>query len=120
MERKVVLRYGDAFKRMVVGEVEDGRHDSCHAAERAYGVRGKGTVARWMRQFGKEHLTRRLIRVETKGDRDRTRMLERRTRELERLVADLTLDLRIEREAFLQACDAASLDPAAFKKKAVT
>lgn len=119
MERKCVIRYSEAFKLQVVRELEEGRHASVFAAQEAYGIRGQGTVKRWAERYGREHLNRRLIRVETSKDRDELKRLKARLRELERALGDATLDLRLEREYVKMACRQAGIeDVEGFKKKA--
>ena len=63
--KEVTFRYSEAFKLQVVREIEEGKHASCHAASQAYGIRGLMTVPRWIRAYGKEHILRKVIRVET-------------------------------------------------------
>ena len=119
MEQKPVVRYSEAFKLQVVRELEDGKHSGCFAAEEAYGIRGKGTVVRWARQYGREHLTRRVVRVETTEERNELRRMKERVRDLERALGDTTLDLRLEREYVKLACRQAGIsDIEEFKKKA--
>jgi transposase-like protein len=116
--RKQVVRYSEAFKLQVIRELEEGKHGSCFAASRAYGIRGIDTVQRWARQYGHEHLTRRLIRVETKEDRDEWKKMKQRIRDLEQALGDTTLDLRLEREFVKLACRQAGIeDVEEFKKK---
>lgn len=118
MERKSVMRYSESFKLQVVRELEEGRHENCSAAMEAYGIRGSETVYRWARQYGREHLTRRLIRVETPKERDELRRMKERVRDLERALGDATLDLRLEREYLKIACRQAGIeDVEVFKKK---
>jgi transposase-like protein len=45
-----VMRYSEAFKLHVVRELEEGRYESPGKAGRAYGVKGQGTVACWLRR----------------------------------------------------------------------
>jgi transposase-like protein len=120
VERKVVVRYSEAFKLQVVRELEEGRHGSCFAAGQAYGIRGGSTVQRWAMEYGREHLTRRVIRVETTDERNELRRTRERVRDLEKALADAHLDLRLE-EAYLKvACREAGIqDVGAFKKKHV-
>jgi len=118
VERKAVVRYSESFKLQVVRELEEGRHGSCNAAMEAYGIRGSETVYRWARQYGREHLTRRVIRVETLEERDELRRIKERLRDLEQALGDATLDLRLEREYLKIACHQAGIeDVEAFKKK---
>jgi transposase-like protein len=120
VERKVVVRYSEAFKLQVVRELEEGRHGSCFAARQAYGIHGGSTVQRWAMEYGREHLTRRVIRVETSDERNELRRTRERVRDLEKALADAHLDLRLE-EAYLKvACREAGIqDVGAFKKKHV-
>jgi transposase-like protein len=118
VEQKVVVRYSEAFKLQVVRELEEGKHSSCFAAGEAYGIRGPSTVGRWARRYGREHLTKKVVRVETTGERDELRRLKERVRDLERALGDTTLDLRLEREYVKLACRQAGIDDVeAFKKK---
>jgi len=118
MERKTYTRYSEAFKIQIIRELEDGEHASCHAAERAYGMRSRGMVSRWAKQYGREHLTRRFIRVETKQKSDEMKKLKMRIRELESVLSDTTIDLYLEREYVKIACREAKIkDIESFKKK---
>jgi putative transposase len=113
-----LIRYSESFKLQVVREMEEGRHSNCHAAQEAYGIRGNGTVHRWARQYGREALIGRVIRVETTEERNEMRRLKERVRELERALGDATLDLRLEREYVKIACRRAGIeDVDGFKKK---
>lgn len=119
MQRKGIVRYSESFKLQVVRELEEGRHCSCYAAQEAYGIRGNGTVTNWAREYGREHLIGRVIRVETVAERDELRRLKERVRDLERALGDATVDLRLEREYVKLACREAGIeDVDAFKKKA--
>ncbi len=119
MEQKAVIRYSESFKLQVVREIEEGRHGNCYAAQTAYAIRGNGTVNHWVRQYGREDLLRRVIRVETIEERDELRRLKNRVRDLERALGDTTLDLMLEREYVKLACRRAGIkDIEEFKKKA--
>jgi len=112
------IRYSEAFKLQVLREVEEGRFESGYAAERAYGIGGRGAVGRWARKYGKEHLEGKVIRVEKPKERDEIKELRQRVRELERALADAHLEHRFD-EAYLRvACRAAGIeDVGDFKKK---
>jgi transposase-like protein len=121
VERKVVVRYSEAFKLQVVRQLEQGQFDSPWEAGQAYGVKGTNTVGRWVRQLGKEHLLGRLVRVMKADEKSEVKALRKRVRELERALADAHLDLKLE-EAYTElACEAAGIeDVAEFKKKRAT
>ncbi len=118
MEQKVVVRYSEAFKLQVVRELEQGRFKNPWEAGRAYGVKGTRTVARWVRQFGKEHLLGKLVRVMKADEETEVKVLRKRVRELERALADAHLDLKLEAAYVKLACQEAGVqDVAEFKKK---
>lgn len=119
MERKPVIRYSEAFKLQVIRELEEGQHRTYYAASQAYGIRGSMTVQKWLRRYGREHLLRRVIRVETTDERNELQRLKQRVRDLEQALGDASLDLRLEREFVKLACQQAGIkDVEGFKKKA--
>jgi transposase len=114
---ETVIRYSEAFKLQVIREMEEGKHGSCGAAREAYGIGGADTVQRWVRQYGKTHLTRKVMRVETTEERNELRKLKARVRELERALVDAHLDLRLGKAWLELACEAGGIDDVeAFKK----
>lgn len=116
---KSTIRYSEAFKQQIIRELQEGRLGSCHEASRRYGIRGAGTVQGWLRQYGCEHLKRKVVRVETPQEHNELKELKDRVRRLERALSDATLDLRLEREYVKIACAHAGIaDVEGFKKKA--
>ena len=114
---KDTVRYSEAFKLQVLRELEAGRWEGRSAAARAYGLSGQATIAYWARQYGKEHLMGKVIRVEQARELDEARELRKRVRELEKALADAHLEHRFD-EAYLKiACRAAGSDVEGFKKK---
>jgi transposase-like protein len=63
-----LVKYSEAFKQQVIEEIERGRFSSAYEAAEAYGVRGKGTIERWLRAPGRGGLLRKVVRVETPGE----------------------------------------------------
>ena len=120
MKQKVVVRYSEAFKLQVVRQLEEGQFGNPWAAGQAYGVKGTKTVARWVQQFGKDHLLGKVVRVMKADEQSEVKALRKRVRELERALADAHIDLKLE-EAYVElACEAAGIeDVAEFKKKHV-
>jgi len=113
-----LVRYSEAFKLQVVRELEEGKYQSCNEACRAYGIGGLVTVQRWLRAYGKGHLVRRVVRVETPEERSELRKLKDRVRELEKALCDAHLDLRLSESYLELACEAGGIeDVDAFKKK---
>ena len=111
------MRYSEAFKRQVVGEIEDGKHESIDAVRRAYGIGGSITVARWVRKYGREELQPKRVRIETLTERDELKEARKRIRELEAAVADAHIDYCLEKGFLQAACERLGVDMESFKKK---
>ena len=116
---KDVIRYSESFKRQIVREMEEGVHPNCFSAAKAYGIRGVGTVSRWVSEYGKTHLLKKVLRVETKEEFNELTRLREQVRELKSALVDAHLDLRLEKAFLEMACESAGIDDVeAFKKKA--
>ena len=116
-EIRPAIRYSEAFKMEIVRELE--AHGlSIAAIQRKYGIRGNGTVEKWVQRFGNG--TRgKVIRVETPEEINELKQLRARMRRLEAALADANLDLALERQFTRLACERAGIkDVAEFKKKA--
>ncbi len=117
MRNRVELRYSGAFKRQVVEEVESGRFDSVSAASAHYGIKGKTTVVRWVRQMGKGHLLAKVVRVEQAGEADRVLALRREVERLQRALGQTQAERLLEAEFLTLACGQLGEEVEAFKKK---
>lgn len=118
MESRTRIRYSEAFKLQVVRDFEKGKYESATAAGHAYGVNGRGTVARWVQQYGKDHLLGKMVWVMKADEETEVKALRKRVRELEKALAYAHLDLRLEAAYVELACEAAGVqDVAEFKKK---
>ena len=113
------VRYSEAFKRHLVVEFESGRHVSLNGACQVYGIGATATVARWLRQYGREDLLPKTVRVETLKERDKLAEARKRIRELEAAVADAHIDQCLEKAYLHIACGRIGMDPDDFKKKNV-
>jgi transposase-like protein len=117
---KVVKRYSEAFKLQVVREFENGAFSSEAEARRKYGITGTWTVRNWLVRYGKGHLMKKVIRVETPGEKDRLKELEREVKRLKQALGDAHIDLILGEEYLKIACRrAGEPDVEAFKKKNV-
>ena len=114
---KTIVRYSEAFKRQVVGELERGKHVSIDAARRAYSIGGSITVANWVRKYGGEELQPKRVRIETLTERDELKEARKRIRELEAAVADAHIDYCLEKGFLQAACERLGVDIESFKKK---
>jgi transposase-like protein len=101
----------------VVRELEQSRV-AFEQMRRKYGIGGCSTVQKWVRRYGNG--TRgKVIRVETPEAINEQERLKQRVRLLERALADVNIDLALERQYTRLACERAGIkDVAEFKKKA--
>jgi transposase-like protein len=116
-ERRVEIRYSEAFKMEVVRELEAGGLAFEEAAMK-YGIKGKTTVSRWVRQYGNGSRGK-VLRVERPGEINELKRLKARVRLLEASLADANIEAALERAYTRLACQRAGItDVAEFKKKA--
>ena len=115
---KETVRYSEAFKLHLVHELEAGRFRSAFEAGRAYGVKGRATVSRWLRLYGKNHLLGKVVRVMKANEQTETQALRKRVKDLEKALANAHMDAALG-EAYLSiACERAGItDIEEFKKK---
>ena len=107
---KSVVRYSEAFKLQVVSELETGKLSCIFEARKRYAIKGVGTVDSWIRKYGKNHLLKKVVRVESTNERDQLSELKKKNRELESALSDAHLDLRLERAWVKLACKAGGID----------
>lgn len=111
------VRYSEAFKLQVIEGLATGRYRTVAEAQRAVGIRGCGTVQRWLVQYGREDLLVKAVRIETVKEKNEKRELRKRIRELETALVDAHIDNSLS-HAFLEiACERLDCDMATFKKK---
>jgi transposase-like protein len=96
-----VIRYSEAFKLRVVEDVVNGKYASFNEALRRNGIRGHGTVVKWLKQYGREDILPKRIKVETMNEIDEMKVARSRIRELEAALADAHMDYYLE-SAFLE------------------
>jgi transposase-like protein len=113
----VGIRYSEAFKMLVVREVEEGDLPFAQVA-RKYGIKSQTTVRRWVCKYGNGSRGK-VIRVERPGEIDEKKQLKNRIRQLERALADSNIDAALERAYTRIALRRAGIeDVEEFKKKA--
>ena len=101
---------------MVVREVEE-EDLPVEQVRRKYGVKSGGTVAIWVRKYGNGSRGK-IIRVEKPEEINEKKRMKERMRQLEAVVADLNVELAVERAYVRIACQRAGIkDVAEFKKK---
>ena|SRR5258706_10742040 len=89
-QTKVSIRYSISFKQKVVREIEEGI--GIGFARRRYGIKGGATIQKWIKQFGKNHLLNKIVRVEMKGEKDRIKEMEAEIKKLKIALADATME----------------------------
>jgi len=111
------IRYSEAFKMEVVGELEREQLPFEHL-RRKYGIGGCSTVQKWVRKYGTGPYGK-VIRVERPAEINERARLKDRVRHLETALADVNIELAVERAYTKLACARAGItDVTAFKKKA--
>lgn len=112
-----VIRYSEAFKIRVIEEIESGRFRSPNEARLFYGL-GSTTLKNWLLKYGRNHLVKKVVRVETPDERCQVKSLKKRVRELERALADSRVAELMERTFLEIACEDMGRDIHEFKKNA--
>jgi len=88
------IRYSSSFKRKVVKEIEK-EGLTLMDARRRYGIKGGATIQGWLRNFGKNHLLNKIVRIEMKGEKDRVKELEAEIKKLKMALADTTMEKHV-------------------------
>ena len=117
MKNKIEIRYSQAFKQQVVAELESGVFDCPRAASQHYGIKGATTVGDWLRRLGKDHLLRKLVRVEAVGEADRVAQLQKHVEQLERALGQSAAERLLAEQYLKLACTKLGEEVEAFKKK---
>jgi transposase-like protein len=77
---------------MIVEQVEQGM--SIYETQRRFGIKGGGTIQKWIRRFGKQHLLSQVICIQTMEERDKVKQLEDEIKKLKLALADSMLAQR--------------------------
>lgn len=93
--------FQEALKRSIVAEIEGGSM-SIMDASREYGI-SKSMIGLWLREFGKYKPKRDVVEVVMKSEKERIA-------ELEKALADATLQVRVYEELIKQADKAFKTD----------
>lgn len=109
------IRYSDAFKMQVVREVEAG-DNSAFGAQRKYRIKGGATVMRWVRQLGSGKYGR-IIRVEKPDEINEKARLRGELRRTKEALAEVYLELAMEKAFLDVACQRLDQTVEGFKKK---
>ena len=110
-----VIRYSKGFKLQLVREVESGK-TCAWAVGRKYGLKGQGTVLRWVRQFGSGRYGK-VIRVERADEANEAARLRSELRRAKEALADAHMELALEKAFLAVACEEMQQSLEGFKKK---
>jgi transposase-like protein len=110
-----VIRYSHGFKMQAVKEVESGKR-CAEAVARKYDIKGKTTVMRWVRQFGSGQYGK-VIRVEKANEVNEAVRLRSQLRQAKEALADVHMELALEKAFLAEACQQMDQTVEGFKKK---
>ena len=99
VNERVIKRYSENFKLQVLSELEESGC-SVESIMRKYGITGKRTIRLWINKYGRTSLMTKKIRIETPGEADQTKILQKKIKELESALADMVLTNRVNEEMF--------------------
>jgi transposase-like protein len=110
---KKTYRYSDCFKLNVVTEIEKNGL-TIQEARLKYGIKGGATIQKWLVKFGKNHLLNKVVRVETKDERNELKRLRDENKKLKIAYAELAIDHKLSEKVLEKADEMMGLD---LKKK---
>ena len=90
MAKTTIRRYSEAFRIQIVREYEAGT--TIFSLRQKYGIGGKHTIQNWVRKYSREGLRHQLMIIQTPEEQDKVKELKERVRQLEQVVAQLSLD----------------------------
>jgi len=93
MVKPIVKRYSLAFKKEIVKEYEAGA--SIYELQRKYGIGGSETISRWVKKYSREGIKHKLMVIQKPEEQAQVKALKERVAELEKLAAQLALDLHM-------------------------
>lgn len=108
-------RYSDPFKRQVVEAIEEGRYTQQETAE-LYGC-SQSSIHRWLKQYGKQELLNKVVRIQTMDEADRLQKLKQENQRLKQALAEAYMDRTLSESRLKIACEQLGIDPEEFKKK---
>ena len=120
MQQRLVIRYSISFKQEVIRQLELGRFVSIRQAQSHYGITGNGTVQKWLKKYGRNHLCPKVVRVEKPDEQNQIRELKKQVRQLREVLGQTQAE-KVIGDAFLEiACENMGIEVDTFKKKVDT
>lgn len=85
-------QYTEAFKLQVVRDIERGKVTATEVG-RKYGINGTLTIPRWLKRYSRSKASHGLVTRPTQGQEvNKLAFLEQRNKELEQVIAKLTIE----------------------------
>src|SRR5699024_5619672 len=75
------------------------------------------SVRRWIKQFGRNHLLNKVVRIQTMDETSRIKELDKQVEQLKAALADAHMDQKLTESRLKIACRQLDIDPDEFKKK---
>jgi transposase-like protein len=107
-QQHIFRRYSIAIKQKIVSEIESGKF-SISQAQSVYDITGAATIQTWLKQFGKNHLLNKIVRIEMKNESSKIKELKKQKQQLETALAQAHLKI-LCLEATLQAAEELGID----------
>jgi transposase-like protein len=120
MQQRLIIRYSISFKQEVIRQLELGRFASIGQAQSHYGITGNGTVQKWLKKYGRNHLCPKVVRVEKPDEQNQIRELKKQVRQLREALGQTQAEKIIGEEFLKIACEEMGQDVDVFKKKVDT
>lgn len=90
MEKQVYKRYSEGFRIQVVREYEQ-EGASLNALRKRYGI-SQITLQKWIKKYSLQGIRHQFMVIQTPAEQDQMKVLAERNKQLEKLVAQLSLD----------------------------
>lgn len=90
MTKTIIKKYSTAFKQQVVNEYEKG--SSIRSLNTKYAIGGNNTIKQWIEKYSRQGLRHKLMVIQTPGEQEEVKKLKEKIVQLEKAVAQLTLD----------------------------
>ncbi|MCG8482954.1 MAG: helix-turn-helix domain-containing protein [Clostridia bacterium] len=88
-DNRTIKRYSESFKLKVLSELESGKFTK-NEIVRIYGI-GQGTVYGWIKNYSRFDLLNTQVKVQTMDEKDKVKSLEKRIKQLEKLLVEKDL-----------------------------
>lgn len=90
---RTYVRYSLSFKHHVIRDIEQGVFNISEASKH-YEL-GSGTIQKWLRNFGKNHLLSKKIIIQTVEEKDHQKAMEQEIKKLKEALAEAYMEKRI-------------------------